>query len=109
MIPFTSCGGCQDTCMVMDVALILSAFNPIGGEGTGEGENITILVYINVKSTDHLYVDKIGRNHLDVRHYFNVSHINIKTCIVLLSHLNRLNNMWVGSIFTVHEIVTSNG
>ena len=29
--------------MVMDVALTLSVFNPIGGEGTGEGENITIL------------------------------------------------------------------
>ena len=27
--------------MVMDVALILSAFNPIGGEETGEGENMT--------------------------------------------------------------------
>ena len=52
--------------MVMDVALILSAFNPIGGEGTGEEENITILIYRNVKSTDHLYVDEIGRNHLDV-------------------------------------------
>ena len=29
--------------MVMDVALIMSAFNPIGGEGTGEGEKFTIL------------------------------------------------------------------
>ena len=29
--------------MVMDVALTLSAFNSIGGEGTDEGENITIL------------------------------------------------------------------
>ena len=52
--------------MVMDVALISSAFNPIGGEGTGEGKNITILVYINFKSTDHLYVDEIGQNHLHV-------------------------------------------
>ena len=85
MIPFTSCGSFQD--MVMDVALILSAFNPIGGEGTEEGENIT------VKSTDHLYVDKIGQNHLDVDTISKqVSRINIlqKTFMVLLSHLNRL-------------------
>ena len=102
MIPFTSCDGFQD--MVMDVALILSAFNSIGGEGTGEGENITILVYINLKSTEHLYVDEIGRNHLHVDTTSKqVSGINIlqKTLIVLLSHLNRLNNTWVSSIFSL--------
>ena len=51
---------------------------------------------------DHLHVDEIDRNHLHVDATSKqVSDINIlqKTFIVLLSHLNRLNNTWVGSIF----------
>ena len=53
---------------------------------------------------------EIGRNHPHIDATSKkVSGINIlqKTFIVLLSHLNRLNNTWVGSIFIVSEIVAS--
>ena len=58
-------------------------------------------VLLNVKSTDHLCVDEIGRNHLHVdatsKQVLGINSLQ-KIFISLLSHLNTLNNMWVGSI-----------
>ena len=65
---------------------------------------------LNVKSTDRLRVDEIGPNHLHVdaiSEQFSGIYILQKTFIFLLSHLNRLNNTWVGSNFrfiTINDI-----
>ena len=75
------------------------------------GDEVSQFIEISGKSMDHLYVDKIGRSHLHVdatsEHVSGFNNLK-KTFIVLLSHLNRLNNTWVGSIFIVREIVASN-
>ena len=69
-----------------------------------------LLCYINVKLTDRLRVDEIGQNHLHVdaiSEQFSGINILQKTFIFLLSHLNRLNNTWVGSILkliTINDI-----
>ena len=75
------------------------------GGAVANAWKVHVAGFINVKSTDHLHVDEIGRNHPHVDATSKQgSGINIlqKTFVVLLNHLNRLNNTrdWVGSIFT---------
>ena len=60
--------------------------------------HMNVTFQLNVTSIDYLYVDIIGRNHLHVdvtsMQVSGINNNNIlqETFIVLLSHLNRLNN-----------------